>query len=111
MEPPPVQYVRTSDGYSIAYGVSGRGLPLVLLSAAFRHVQLAWQYPGLQQWLEGLAARFQLVQFDSRGTGMATRGLTEHYTPADVVCDAEALIERLRLQRVVLMATVTSACK
>jgi hypothetical protein len=54
MDAPPVQFAPTSNGLSIAYAVSGTGAPLVILPGAFEHVQLAWQYPDLQPWLEGL---------------------------------------------------------
>lgn len=79
MDAPPVQYVTTSDGVSIAYAVSGSGPTLVILPGAFEHVQLAWQYPPLQPWLEGLAQRFQVIQIDERGAGMSTRGLAEDH--------------------------------
>jgi len=102
MQPPPVQYVTTSDGLSIAYAVSGQGRPLLFLPGTFDHVQLAWQYPGLGSWLEGLAAHFQLIQFDPRGTGMSTRGLTQAHTADAYQLDIEAVVEALKLDRFVI---------
>jgi DNA-binding CsgD family transcriptional regulator/pimeloyl-ACP methyl ester carboxylesterase len=102
MDAPPVQYVKTSDGYDIAYAVRGEGMPLIFLPANFRHVQLAWRYPGLDDWLPALAKRFKLVQFDSRGTGMSTRGLPDDMEPLDFVRDLEAVINKLNLDRFVL---------
>jgi hypothetical protein len=58
MEAPPVQYAKTSDGFDIAYAVSGEGRPLVFMPGNFDHVQLAWRYPGLDVWLQALSARF-----------------------------------------------------
>ena len=76
MEAPPVQYVTTSDGYSIAYCVSGEGPPLVFLPLGLNHIQLAWKQDGrISDWLQELASRFRLVQYDSRGEGMSQRGL------------------------------------
>ena len=75
MVAPAVQYVTTADGYSIAYGVSGDGPPLVFLPLTFSHVQLFWSGDtNLRAWLVGLSERFRLVQYDGRGQGMSTRG-------------------------------------
>jgi DNA-binding CsgD family transcriptional regulator/pimeloyl-ACP methyl ester carboxylesterase len=107
MDAPPVQYVTTSDGMRIAYGVSGRGTPLLFLPGAFNHVQLAWQYPGLQAWLEGLAERFQLIQLDPRGFGMSTRDVAENLQRWDYQKDIEAVTGRLRLERFLIVAAST----
>jgi len=79
MDAPPVHYATTIDGFSIAYAVSGQGRPFMLLPGAFEHVQLAWQYPKLRPWLEGLVERYQLIQLDERGAGMSTRGLPDDH--------------------------------
>jgi len=107
MDAPPVHYVTTRDGYSIAYAVSGEGRPYVLMPGAFEHVQLAWQYPKLQPWVEGLSARFQLIQFDERGAGMSTRGLKESHSVEDYLLDLEAVIEHLNPEPIVLHAATT----
>ena len=107
MDAPAVQYVTTSDGYNIAYAVSGQGRPYVLMPGAFEHVQLAWQYPKLQPWLEGLSARFQLIQFDERGAGMSTRGLKETHKGDDYLLDLEAVIEHLDPEPFILHASTT----
>jgi pimeloyl-ACP methyl ester carboxylesterase len=102
MDAPPVQYVKTSDGYDIAYSVCGRGPPLIFTGAGFMHLQLAWQMPRLQDWLEGLAARFQLVQFDMRGTGLSGRDVGESLSAPDYQFDIEAVVERLGLGNIIL---------
>ena len=40
MDAPPVQYVTTADGYSIAYSVCGEGQPFVVAPPTFHHLQL-----------------------------------------------------------------------
>jgi DNA-binding CsgD family transcriptional regulator len=109
MDAPPVQYVTTSDGYSIAYAVSGSGTPFVFLPGTYEHVQLAWQYPVLHRWLELLSERFQLIQLDERGTGMSTRGLSESHTFDDYLLDIEAVVDRLNLAKFILYGAVTRA--
>jgi pimeloyl-ACP methyl ester carboxylesterase/DNA-binding CsgD family transcriptional regulator len=103
MDAPPVQYVTTSDDYKIAYATRGEGTPVILLPGTFDHVQLAWQYPGLQEWVEGLSSKFRLVQFDPRGTGMSQRGLKKSHVRLDYQNDLDAVIDALRLQRFILL--------
>ena len=58
MEPPPVQYVATPDGYNLAYAVAGSGTPLVFLPLGLNHVQLAWRHDGrISDWLKLLSSR------------------------------------------------------
>ena len=103
MDAPPVQYVRTSDGYNIAYGVSGSGPPLVLTGAGLMNFQLSWQMPRLKDWLQVLAAQFRLVQIDMRGTGLSARNLPG-LSVEDYQCDVEAVVEKLGLERFILFA-------
>jgi pimeloyl-ACP methyl ester carboxylesterase/DNA-binding CsgD family transcriptional regulator len=103
MDAPPVQYVRTSDGFNIAYGVSGNGPALVVVSAGFMHFQLAWKLPRLRDWLKKLAERFRVVQLDMRGAGLSSRGLPE-LSVEDYQRDMDAVIGRLGLDRFVLYA-------
>jgi DNA-binding CsgD family transcriptional regulator len=107
MDAPPVQYVTTSDGLSIAYCVSGRGTPLLFLPGSFQHGQLGWQYPGLSDWLEGLSGRFQLVQIDPRGFGMSARNLGESLAREDYLTDIEAVVGALNLSRFLIVAMST----
>ncbi len=104
MDAPPVQYVTTSDGYSIAYSSTGAGQPLVFLPLGLNHIQLAWKRDGrIRGWLEELASRFRLVQYDSRGEGMSQRGLNPDHRMADYETDLEAVMDRLDPEPVVLL--------
>jgi pimeloyl-ACP methyl ester carboxylesterase/DNA-binding CsgD family transcriptional regulator len=103
MDAPPVQYARTSDGYDIAYGISGTGPTLVFVSAGFMHFQLAWKLPRLGDWLQELAAKFRVVQLDMRGAGLSSRELPG-LSVEDYQHDMDAVIDRLRLDRFVLYA-------
>ena len=103
MNGPSVQYATTPDGFNIAIGVSGAGLPLIFLPLTFSHVQLFWNEQSvLQQWLTGLAERFRLIQYDGRGQGMSTRGLAAGHNETHELLDLEAVIDRLKLERFVL---------
>ena len=104
MEPPPVQYARTTDGRSIAYAVTGAGPPIVFLPLGLNHIQLAWQYDGrISGWLNALSSRFRLVQYDGRATGMSDRGLDESHSLADLDRDLDAVMDQLDLQDAILL--------
>jgi DNA-binding CsgD family transcriptional regulator/pimeloyl-ACP methyl ester carboxylesterase len=52
--------------------------------------------------MEGLAARFRLVQFDMRGRGMSGRGLRQDFAVTDYDLDLCTVVDRLQLERFVL---------
>jgi len=110
MEPPPVQYITTRDGFNIAYAVSGEGQPLVLVPWMFSHIEAYWKQDSwYRPWLHALASRFRLIQFDGRGQGLSTRGLPEDTSLADLLRDLEELLDALQPGPVVLMS-VSFAC-
>jgi pimeloyl-ACP methyl ester carboxylesterase/DNA-binding CsgD family transcriptional regulator len=104
MDAPPVQYAKTSDGYSIAYSVSGAGLPFIFMPQVTNHVQLA-RMPGsyLHDWLAALQGQYRLVQYDGRGQGMSSRGLDASYSMESLERDLESVVDCLKLDRFVLM--------
>ena len=105
MEAPPVQYVTTSDGYSIAYSIAGAGTTVVFLPLGLNHIQLAWTQDGrIKDWLQQLASRFRLVQLDNRGEGMSQRGLSPSHAMADYEKDLEAVMDQVGAEPVVLFA-------
>lgn len=92
--PPQLQYVSTSDGYSIAWKEGGSGLPLVVIPPSFHHLGLRWTSHLFESFDDQLKHAFRLVQFDGRGQGMSTRGLPPTTTLDDLVRDLEAVVER-----------------
>jgi pimeloyl-ACP methyl ester carboxylesterase/DNA-binding CsgD family transcriptional regulator len=110
MNAPPVSYVTTSDGYSIAYIDTGSGEPFIFLPTFFNHVSEHWTNgmtaPAL---LGGLAERFRLINFDSRGMGMSTRGLPSNVSFEDYLLDLDAVTERLKLDRFILLGSCSTA--
>ena len=71
MEAPAVQYVQTSDGVSIAYCVTGEGIPLVRVPSMFSHFSLQWSRGVLDGEFRALSKNFRTVLFDCRGQGSA----------------------------------------
>jgi DNA-binding CsgD family transcriptional regulator/pimeloyl-ACP methyl ester carboxylesterase len=105
MEAPAVQYVKASDGVTIAYAVSGEGEDFVFMPFPFNHLQDMWLPEAHNRRLyEALAARYRLVQYDSRGHGLSDRRLPETFSIEDYLLDLDAVVERLRLERFLLFA-------
>jgi DNA-binding NarL/FixJ family response regulator len=105
MDTPPVQFVKTRDGYNIAYTAAGRGAPFLLLPHPFNHQKQAWEDVYFESWMNPLASRYQLLHFDMRGTGMSSRGLREGQTIEDYLPDIEAVVSTQTLGCFVVMAS------
>jgi pimeloyl-ACP methyl ester carboxylesterase/DNA-binding CsgD family transcriptional regulator len=104
MEAPPVQFVRTSDGYDIAYTVSGKGPPLVVVPFHISHVLHDWEVnAATEPWLRELSKRFTLIRYDARGQGMSTRHLPPDLPRDAWLRDLEAVIDSQHLNRFILM--------
>ena len=102
MDAPPVQYIKTSDGYDIAYTVCGQGRPMLFFPPGFLSVQsLWWIFPD---WMEGLAKRFRLVCYDSRGEGLSSRGLPENVSLDDLARDPATVLELFPSERFLFYA-------
>ena len=81
----------------------GRGPPLVLLSGGHSHLELDPPSPVLGHWIAELARGHSLVRIDTRGYGLADRGVEDHSIDA-VVADLRAVVEALGLERFALVA-------
>ena len=69
MEAPETRYVAVGDA-DVAYQVVGEGPPDLLYCYGIgNQVELAWDVPGIAEFMSGLAAFSRLIFFDRRGTG------------------------------------------
>jgi pimeloyl-ACP methyl ester carboxylesterase len=90
-----VAYVTTADGVRIAWATHGRGRPIVSMPPLpFRHIELEWESPEDGRWLERLAARHRLVQYDPRGMGLSDRNVTAYSLDA-LLLDLDAVVQSL----------------
>jgi pimeloyl-ACP methyl ester carboxylesterase len=71
-------YAVTVDGVHIAYQVHGQGpLDLVWVQGFADNIEVGFETnPYWQQMLAGMAARWRVVLFDKRGTGLSDRQQT-----------------------------------
>jgi class 3 adenylate cyclase len=105
---PRIQYAKTPDGVSIAFWTLGEGQPLVQMSSLpLSHIQLEWQDPGWHRWYERLAEKRKLVRYDGRGTGLSDRHVADYSVEAHML-DLQAVVERLGVQRFVLVSPYTA---
>ncbi len=72
-----------------------------------RHIELEWQQPGDRRWLEWLANRYTLVQYDPRGMGLSDRAV-ESYSLDAFERDLDAVVSRVATGAVSLVAKVNS---
>ena len=109
MEPPPVRYVTTVDGYNIAYMVCGEGQPFVWLPGMFSNYAAVWQrFPFHRSTFEALAARFRFVQYDARGQGLSSRNLRDDHAVNHYLWDLDAVLQALGPERFILYGGVLS---
>ena len=103
-----VEYVTTSDGVRIACARRGRGPTVVWMPPLpARHVELEWEQPGDRRWLEWLASRYTLVQYDPRGLGLSDRTVTSFSLEA-FERDLHAVIEKMASDGAILFAKVNA---
>jgi DNA-binding CsgD family transcriptional regulator/pimeloyl-ACP methyl ester carboxylesterase len=102
MPAPPVQYVKTSDGYDIACFVAGAGNTIIRAPNIWNHVGSQWSSEIHGAVFDRIVERFRLVLYDSRGQGLSTRNLPATVTLDDYVTDLETVIERFAPERFVL---------
>ena len=101
---PSIQYVKTSDGVSIAYYAMGQGRPLVMMDLPNSHIQMEWQMSDVRQALE-TAARFgTIVRYDHRGFGLSDRDVSDFSVEA-LLRDLQAVVDGLELKSFYLMAS------
>ena len=104
-----IHYCRSADGTSIAYALSGDG-PLLVKSANWlSHLQYELESPIWRPWIEALSARFRLLRYDERGSGLSDR------KPEDLsfdtrVNDLESVVDDAGLQEPFILFGISAGC-
>jgi class 3 adenylate cyclase/pimeloyl-ACP methyl ester carboxylesterase len=100
---PQIQYVRTSDGVSIAYWTMGEGGVPLLLSCPmlFTHASFELRHPALRPWYERLAATRMIVRYDLRGQGLSQRnvGRVQGEQYDRLIRDFEEVVDHVGLEQ------------
>jgi pimeloyl-ACP methyl ester carboxylesterase/DNA-binding winged helix-turn-helix (wHTH) protein len=97
-----VRFCAGADGVHLAYALAGDGPPLVKAANWLTHLRYDWESIVWGHWLRDLSARFRLVHYDERGSGMSD------WDVADVsydtwVQDLETVADAVGLDRFALL--------
>lgn len=107
MEAPETRYVAVGDA-DVAYQVVGEGpLDLLYCWGLGNHVELAWDIPGIAEFMSDLATFSRLIFFDRRGTG-ASDGVPLNAIPTweEWTEDIVAVLNAVGSMRTAIMAAV-----
>jgi pimeloyl-ACP methyl ester carboxylesterase len=69
--PQQIRFLKSPDGTSLAYSVSGKGMQLVKAANWLSHLEFDHQSPVWLHWWRELSARYQLIRYDERGCGLS----------------------------------------
>ena len=87
-----IRFLKSSDGTSLAYAVSGRGRPLVKAANWLSHLEFDHQSPVWVHWWREFSARYQLIRYDERGSGLSDWEVDFDFE--SWVADLESVIDR-----------------
>lgn len=99
---PEVTFCRTADDVNLAVATSGNGPPLVKTANWLNHLEYDWCSPVWAPMLRLFAARFRLIRYDERGTGLSDWHVPEISFEA-FVRDLETVVDEQGLERFALL--------
>ena len=70
---PQIQYVKTSDGVSIAYYAMGHGPAVLYLILPPSHLEAEWQIESFRVAYTAIAQTSTFIRLDPRGFGLSDR--------------------------------------
>jgi pimeloyl-ACP methyl ester carboxylesterase/DNA-binding CsgD family transcriptional regulator len=100
---PNVAYARSENGASIAYSVVG-GAPttVVFVPGVISQLEVAWDEPMYRRFMAELAARYRIVVFDRRDTGLSDR-VGAAVSLGDLTTDLRAVLDATATERAVII--------
>ena len=100
--PPETRFTQSGD-VTVAYQVTGKGPPdLVLVPGFVSHLEQNWLNPFTAEFLQRLASFSRLLMFDKRGTGLSERSVGA-LSLEERMDDVRAVMDAVGSRRAVLM--------
>jgi pimeloyl-ACP methyl ester carboxylesterase len=96
-----IRFCKTVDGVTIAYSIMGQGSVVVLVPGWISHLQLQWDPPAAQPYLEKVTRYHTLINYDKYGCGLSERNRTD-FSPESELRVLEAVVDNLKLKRFAL---------
>ena len=96
-----IRFCKTPDGVRIAYSTMGRGPAIVLVPGWISHLQLQWEPPAAQPFLEKATRYHSLITYDRYGCGLSERNRTDFSQESEVRV-LEAVVDHLKLKHFAL---------
>ncbi len=93
-----IRFCTTADGVRIAYATVGEGPPVVYANGWPTHLELEWEDSSSRSFIESLAEGCTLIRYDSRGTGLSDREVSD-FSLAALTKDLEAVVKHTELDR------------
>jgi pimeloyl-ACP methyl ester carboxylesterase/DNA-binding CsgD family transcriptional regulator len=93
-----IQFCTSRGGTRIAFATAGKGPPVVRVNNWFTHLEFDWDSAVWRHWFDALVEGHTLVRYDSRGSGLSDRNVTDFSLDA-LVADLEAVADTLELRR------------
>jgi class 3 adenylate cyclase len=103
MSSPPIRFVTTADGVTIAACTAGTGPTLLYVRGWVSHLELLWEEESFRRFFEPISRHRCLVRYDMRGNGLSDR--RAELTLDGFVADIEAVVEGLGIDRLELLGT------
>ncbi len=97
-----IRFCSARDGVRLAYATVGTGFPLVKAANWLNHLEFDWQSPIWGHLFRTLAADYQLIRYDERGTGLSDRE-AERMSLEDWASDLETVVDAAGLDRFALL--------
>jgi pimeloyl-ACP methyl ester carboxylesterase len=97
-----IRYCQTSDGYNIAYTVTGSGPVLVRVLGHFTHLEKEWEWPELRLLWERLSENFSVIRYDGRGIGLSDPYSGE-FTEESRLADLNSVLKAISAEHVSLL--------
>ena len=97
---PETRYVE-SDGFHIAYQVTGKGATdLIVVPGFASHLEAAWDQPRYERWFRRVASYCRLILIDKRGTGLSDRVQVDNLpTLEERMQDVRAVLDAVGSER------------